>query len=87
MNLVECCHSLCKLSLDLWQRLSSLKSLLQLLLGIIQTLLKLTVLFLTLQDRSLDQEGGQNGAKLQVNMPVPVCRANPYWPTRSPVCL
>lgn len=56
LDLGERCHSLCQLSLDLWQRLSSLQGLLQLLLGIVQTLLKLPVLLFALRDRRLGQQ-------------------------------
>lgn len=51
-HLVESRHSLSELRFDLRQRLGSLQRLLQLLLGVIQTLLKLPVFLFTLQGKN-----------------------------------
>lgn len=53
--LVERRHPLRQLSFDLRQRLGPLQGLLQLLFGVVQTLLKLPVLLLALQE---NQRGG-----------------------------
>lgn len=58
-HLVERRHSLGELSLDLGQRLGPLQSLLQLLLGIIQTLLKLPVLLFALQEVRMRGTGSE----------------------------
>lgn len=58
LRLVECSHSLGELGFDLRQRLSSLQGLLQLLFGIIKTLLKLPVLLFTLQESGMSGSAG-----------------------------
>lgn len=47
-HLCKCCHSLCQLSLHLWQSLSFSQGLLQLLLSQFQSFLQLPVLIFTL---------------------------------------